>query len=103
MRPNILDPVMPYTDFIINMFLLTYASWVSPGTYLITLWATFLLWLFLLYLNTRMNVLRWQARTYFGGKRSHRCESFLLAIPLGFLCAALDHKLNIKDHSGLMG
>jgi len=103
LRPNPVDLMPAHTDFIINLFIVTFASWFSPGTYLITLWLTFCLWALLLYINTRLGVLRWHARSFFGGKLPHKVETFLIAIPLGFLCAALDHEREPADHSGLLG
>lgn len=103
LKPSDVDFVGPYTDFIINLFLLSFASWISPGPYLVTLWITMCIWLLLLYLNMRMNVLRWQAVTFFGGYQAHQCASFLLALPLGMFCAALDHKVSPECHSGLLG
>lgn len=103
LRPNRVDMMDGFTDFIINFFIITFASWFSPGSYLITLWLTFCAWILVLYMNMRMNILRWQARTYFGGKAPHMVESYLLAVPLGFLCAALDHERNPSVNSGLLG
>jgi len=103
MKPGAVDPIGPYTDFLINFFLLTFASWISPGRYLIILWFALVLWTTLLYLNTRMNILRWQARSYFGSMKSHRCASYLLGIPLSCLAAALEHQQNPVESSGRVG
>jgi len=102
LRPGDVDHLGAYTDFLINLSFLCFASWNCPGKYLVTLWITMCVWLFLLYLNTRMNVLRWQAVNYFGGKKAHHCEALLLSIPLGYLAAALHYRL-VPDHNGILG
>lgn len=103
LRPADVDFNGPYTEFVINLFLIAFASWVSPGRFLITLCYMFCAWVLMVYFNTRMNVLRWQARTYFGGKQAHTYSSFLLAFPLGFLCAAMEHQVDPENRSGVVG
>eukprot|EP00927_Polykrikos_kofoidii_P038386 TRINITY_DN3272_c0_g1_i1.p1 TRINITY_DN3272_c0_g1~~TRINITY_DN3272_c0_g1_i1.p1 ORF type:complete len:1086 (-),score=159.79 TRINITY_DN3272_c0_g1_i1:66-3323(-) len=102
LKPNSIDINSPYCDVVIQLVLLAGMFWLSPGRYLFVLSLAVAMWTTLVYLNVRMNVLRWQAFTYFGGRVTHDCASYLMALPLGLFCAAFDRKL-YPSHTGKLG
>jgi hypothetical protein len=101
LKPSPVDLNAPYGDLLINLGLITITFWISPGRYQITLWLALAGWAVLQGLVYHMNVLRWQALTYFGGNDSHECASLLMAIPLAILAAKLESQ-SYPTHSGII-
>jgi len=102
LKPPELDLNSAYSDFIVNLTLIAFAFWLSAGRYLIILWLALSAWTFLLCLNYRLNILRWQARTYFGGRETHDCASLLLSLPLGLLAATMEREWS-PENTGKLG
>jgi len=95
---NEVDIVNPaYTDMICTTSVFCWTLW-SPHSKHWQLFLAMAFFIVLLYWQTRIRILRWQSRSFFGSAKLSRVQGFLWSIPLGILAANFGSQLADISH-----